>query len=57
VRAKLAGPFAKGPTGGSWHQASCANTVRTHVKCIYGKLGAHGRIEAIQRAQELGLLP
>jgi LuxR family maltose regulon positive regulatory protein len=33
------------------------NTVRTHVKCIYGKLDAHGRIEAVQRARELGLLP
>jgi LuxR family maltose regulon positive regulatory protein len=34
-----------------------ANTVRSHVKCIYGKLNAHGRIEALQRARELGLLP
>jgi LuxR family maltose regulon positive regulatory protein len=34
-----------------------ANTVRSHVKCIYGKLNAHGRIEAIQQARELGLLP
>ncbi len=33
-----------------------ANTVRTHVKNIYGKLGAHGRSEAIRCAQELGLL-
>jgi DNA-binding NarL/FixJ family response regulator len=31
--------------------------VRTHVKSIYGKLGAHGRIEAVHRAQDLGLLP
>ena len=34
-----------------------ANTVRSHVKSIYGKLNAHGRIEALQRARELGLLP
>ena len=33
-----------------------ANTVRTHVKSIYGKLGAHGRSAAVRRAQELGLL-
>jgi LuxR family transcriptional regulator, maltose regulon positive regulatory protein len=33
-----------------------ANTVRTHVKSIYGKLGAHGRSGAVKRAQELGLL-
>jgi LuxR family maltose regulon positive regulatory protein len=34
-----------------------ANTVRSHVKSIYGKLDAHGRIEALQRAKRLGLLP
>ena len=34
-----------------------ANTIRSHVKSIYGKLNAHGRTEAIQRAKELGLLP
>ncbi len=33
-----------------------ANTVRSHVKSIYGKLNVHGRIEAIQRARELRLL-
>jgi LuxR family maltose regulon positive regulatory protein len=31
-------------------------TVRTHVQHIYQKLGVHGRLEAIQRAEELGLL-
>ncbi len=33
-----------------------ANTVRTHIKSIYGKLGAHGRSAAVRRAHELGLL-
>jgi LuxR family maltose regulon positive regulatory protein len=33
-----------------------ANTVRTHIKNIYGKLGVHGRSGAVKRAQELGLL-
>jgi LuxR family maltose regulon positive regulatory protein len=32
------------------------STVRSHVKAIYSKLGAHRRIEAIRRARELGLL-
>lgn len=33
-----------------------ANTVRTQVKNIYGKLGVHGRSGAVQRARELSLL-
>ena len=33
-----------------------ANTVRYHIKNIYGKLGVHSRSDAVQRAQELGLL-
>jgi LuxR family transcriptional regulator, maltose regulon positive regulatory protein len=32
------------------------NTVRTHIKNIYGKLGVHGRSGAVRRARELGLL-
>jgi len=32
------------------------NTVRTHVRRIYDKLGAHSRAEALVRAAELGLL-
>jgi LuxR family maltose regulon positive regulatory protein len=33
-----------------------ANTVRFHIKNIYGKLGVHRRSDAIDRASELGLL-
>jgi LuxR family maltose regulon positive regulatory protein len=33
-----------------------ANTVRYHIKNIYGKLGVHRRSDAVQRARELGLL-
>ena len=32
------------------------NTVKTHLKSLYGKLGVHSRMQAAQRAQELGLL-
>jgi LuxR family maltose regulon positive regulatory protein len=32
------------------------STVRTHVQHIYNKLGVHGRLEALARAQELGLI-
>jgi LuxR family maltose regulon positive regulatory protein len=32
------------------------STVRTFVKNLYGKLGVHRRLEAIDRAKELGLL-
>ncbi len=31
-------------------------TLRTHIRHIYGKLDAHSRLEAVQRAMELGLL-
>jgi LuxR family maltose regulon positive regulatory protein len=31
-------------------------TVRTHVQNIFRKLDVHGRIEALQRAEELGLI-
>jgi LuxR family maltose regulon positive regulatory protein len=33
-----------------------ANTVRSHVKSIYGKLNVHSRVDAVERAEELGLL-
>ncbi|MBV9681792.1 MAG: response regulator transcription factor [Solirubrobacterales bacterium] len=32
------------------------NTVRTHLRHIYAKLGVHGRAAAVERARELGLL-
>ncbi len=32
------------------------NTIRTHVRHIYAKLGAHTRTEAVARARQLGLL-
>jgi LuxR family maltose regulon positive regulatory protein len=32
------------------------NTVRTHLRNVYGKLGVHSRAEAVERARELGLL-
>jgi LuxR family maltose regulon positive regulatory protein len=32
------------------------NTVRTHVRHLYDKLGAHRRTEAVERARALGLL-
>jgi ATP/maltotriose-dependent transcriptional regulator MalT len=32
------------------------NTVRTHVRHIYAKLGVHRRSEAVRRARQLGLL-
>jgi LuxR family maltose regulon positive regulatory protein len=33
------------------------NTVRTHTKNIYAKLGVNDRREAVRRAEELGLFP
>jgi LuxR family transcriptional regulator, maltose regulon positive regulatory protein len=32
------------------------NTVRTHLRHLYAKLGTHGRAEAVARARALGLL-
>ena len=32
------------------------STIRTHVRNIYAKLDAHGRIEAIQKAKDLDLI-
>ncbi len=33
------------------------STVRSHCKSIYGKLNVHKRWDAVQRGQELGLIP
>lgn len=33
-----------------------ANTVRTHIRSIYGKLGVHNRMEAVERARRLKLI-
>jgi LuxR family maltose regulon positive regulatory protein len=33
-----------------------ANTVRFHIKNVYGKLGVHSRSDAVQRAKELGIV-
>jgi len=33
-----------------------ANTVKTHLRHLYRKLGAHSRHEAVKRAQAIGLL-
>jgi hypothetical protein len=33
-----------------------ANTVKTHLRHLYRKLGAHSRHEAVQRAQAIGPL-
>lgn len=33
------------------------NTLKTHMRSLYLKLGAHCRSEAIHRAREIGLLP
>src|SRR5262249_59714125 len=33
------------------------NTIRTHMRHLYAKLGTHRRFEAVERARALGLLP
>jgi LuxR family transcriptional regulator, maltose regulon positive regulatory protein len=39
------------------HELSLSvHTVRTHVRHLFAKLGAHGRTEAVERARGLGLL-
>ena len=48
--ANLSGPEIAGELY-VWH-----NTVRTHMRHLYGKLGTHTRAEAVARARALGLL-
>ena len=52
------GLLAGGHTNQEIALALCVsvNTVKTHLKNIYGKLGVHSRSEATARAKELGLL-
>lgn len=42
------------PEIGSELQVS-VNTIKTHARAIYRKLGARGRRHALERARELGL--
>ena len=51
--------LADGQTNHEIAQALCVsiNTVKTHLKNIYGKLGVHNRREAAAKARELDLLP
>jgi LuxR family maltose regulon positive regulatory protein len=36
--------------------ATSLNTIRTHMRNLYAKLGVHSRADAVKRARELGLL-
>jgi LuxR family maltose regulon positive regulatory protein len=38
------------------HLVVSLNTVRTHTRNVYGKLGVNGRRAAVSRARELNLL-
>jgi LuxR family maltose regulon positive regulatory protein len=39
------------------HLVVSVNTVRYHIKGIYGKLGVEKQVHAVERGRELGLLP
>ena len=51
--------LADGQTNQEMAQALCVsvNTVKTHLRNIYGKLGVHNRRETVAKAKELDLLP
>ena len=53
------GPRGRGGTDGpdiAQHLFVSLNTVRSHTKNIYAKLGVNNRRAAVRRAQELDLL-
>jgi LuxR family maltose regulon positive regulatory protein len=49
LRSELSGPEIAG------HLIVSLNTVRTHTKNIFSKLGVNNRRAAVRRAEELGL--
>jgi LuxR family maltose regulon positive regulatory protein len=51
--------FAAGMTSPeiAQHFVVSINTVKTQLKSIYSKLGAHSRAEAVARARDLGIIP
>jgi ATP/maltotriose-dependent transcriptional regulator MalT len=52
---QLLSTYLDGP-GIARHLVVSLNTVRTHTKSIYAKLGVNSRRAAVRRAEELGLL-
>jgi LuxR family maltose regulon positive regulatory protein len=50
--------MAEGRTAEETAELLCVapSTVRSHVKAAYSKLGAHRKIDALNRARELGVL-
>jgi LuxR family maltose regulon positive regulatory protein len=40
----------------AWELSISRNTVKTHIRNLYAKLGTHTRAEAVTRARALGLL-
>jgi LuxR family maltose regulon positive regulatory protein len=53
MKAGLRRPFAR-PR--SVRLLVSVNTIRTHMRHLYTKLGVHRRADAVQRGRELGLL-
>lgn len=50
----LASPLSSTEIAGELYIS--VNTARFHIKNIYGKLGVHSRVDAVERARDLGLL-
>jgi LuxR family maltose regulon positive regulatory protein len=40
----------------AWELFVSPNTIRTHLRNVYAKLGVHTRADAVKRAREFGLL-